>query len=396
LTDDHDGRGTAVIFLSRRLIFCIQQLSNRQPTQNPLYLKECILDKEKTFMMKWKAVMLSLNLILTLAGCASSSQAQTAEIKTMLSTTAIKTLQSLHLVNDHPLYTMTYYGDYDTSSQITRLPVIEPGDPQPRSWACSLFAALADPDNFLFGRNFDWDPSPALLLFTHPVDGYASVSVVDIAYLGFTGAGAQDLDARSLSEVEDLLDAPFLPFDGMNETGLAIGMAAVPPGDMQVDPVKPTIDSLLAIRMILDHAASVDEAIGILRSYNIDMGGGPDVHYLIADAAGAAVLVEFINGEMIVTRNDQPWHLATNFLVAAAPGEPEGQCWRYDLIARTLKNNNGILTPEGALELLNAVAQPNTQWSIVYEMSSQQVSIVMDGMYDTVDSFSFSALEETR
>ena len=52
---------------------------------------------------------------------------------------------------------------------------------------CSLFAALGDPENRLFGRNFDWRYSPALLLFTdRPAGGgYASVSMVDIAYLGF-------------------------------------------------------------------------------------------------------------------------------------------------------------------------------------------------------------------
>ncbi len=347
-------------------------------------------------MMKWKAVLLLLNLTLILAGCADSTRAQTADSETTLSADAIKTLQSLQLVDDHPLYTMMYYGNYDTSSGITGLPEIAPGDPLPRAWACSLFAALADPENFLFGRNFDWDPSPALLLFTHPADGYASVSVVDIAYLGFTGAGVQDLASRSPSDLEGLLDAPFLPFDGMNETGLAIGMAAVPPGDMPVDPAKPTVDSLLAIRLILDQAASVDEAIGILRSHNIDMGGGPDVHYLIADATGAAVLVEFSNGEMIVTRNGQPWHLATNFLLAAAPGETEGLCWRYDLITQTLDDSGGLLTLESAMELLNAVAQPSTQWSIVYEMSKQQVGIVMGSKYETVHTFSFSAIEESR
>ena len=35
----------------------------------------------------------------------------------------------------------------------------------------------------VYGRNFDWQYSPALLLFTNPPDGYASVSMVDIEYL---------------------------------------------------------------------------------------------------------------------------------------------------------------------------------------------------------------------
>ena len=53
------------------------------------------------------------------------------------------------------------------------------------NWTCSLFAALGDDQEFKFGRNFDWEYSPGLLLFTNPLDGYASVSMVDIAYLGF-------------------------------------------------------------------------------------------------------------------------------------------------------------------------------------------------------------------
>jgi len=34
------------------------------------------------------------------------------------------------------------------------------------AWACSLFAGLGDVEQRLYGRNFDWDHSPAVLLFT--------------------------------------------------------------------------------------------------------------------------------------------------------------------------------------------------------------------------------------
>ena len=124
------------------------------------------------------------------------------------------TLGSLAQVDDFPLYTMRYYADYhgrraaaddradggwashvgppletfgERVSVRERMPGGEPvptGEPVP-AWACSLFAALGDADNMLYGRNFDWRHSPALLLFADPPDGYASVSMVDIAYLGF-------------------------------------------------------------------------------------------------------------------------------------------------------------------------------------------------------------------
>lgn len=83
-----------------------------------------------------------------------------------------------------------------------------------------------------YGWNFDWDYGTALLLFTDPPGGYASVSMVDIAYLGIEGKSEKDLQNLPYEERQLLLGAPSLPFDGMNERGLAIGMAAVPPGQM--------------------------------------------------------------------------------------------------------------------------------------------------------------------
>jgi hypothetical protein len=148
----------------------------------------------------------------------------------------------------------------------------------PATWACSLFAALGDADK-VYGRNFDWVDSPALLLFTHPTNGYASVSMVDLAYLGF-GDKANRLTELPLDQRQALLNAPALPFDGMNERGLVVGMAAVPDGNTRLDPGKETIDSLQVIRKMLDRAGTVDEAVAVLAMYNIDWGGGPALHYL--------------------------------------------------------------------------------------------------------------------
>ncbi len=259
------------------------------------------------------------------------------------------TLGSLEQVDDYPLYTMRYYGAYsqrDSSAEAFRWPV---STASPPTWACSLFASLGDADDKLYGRNFDWEYSPALLLFTDPPDGYASVSMVDIAYLGFGGDKASTLLELPLDERRSLLETPFLPFDGMNEHGLAVGMAAVPPGQMRPDPDKETIGSLGVIREMLDHARDVDEAVAILSSYNVDMGDGPPIHYLIADLSGRAALVEFYQGEMVVIPNETNWRLTTNFLRASAGAsavgpalsETEVECRRYDRINRRLAEAQG-------------------------------------------------------
>jgi hypothetical protein len=294
------------------------------------------------------------------------------------------TLNSLVKVDDHPLYSMRYYGDYDPPQIAYDLPDFDQG------WACSLFATLVDHGNLLYGRNFDWQHSPAVLLFTDPQDGYASVSMVDIAYLGFEGDQGQNLTDIPLAEREALLIAPRLPFDGMNEHGLVVGMAAVPPGNMQPESGRATISSLGIIRQILDRAINVEEALTIIDKYNIDMGGGPPIHYLIADRSGAAALVEFYNGRMFITYNDAPWHQATNFLRAAVDGQPAGQCWRYDRITQSLASSAGRLTASEAMELLDEVSQVSTQWSVVYDFGSGDIQVVMGRKYDQVHRFRLS------
>jgi hypothetical protein len=304
-------------------------------------------------------------------------------------------------VDDYPLYTMHYYGAYNQRASSTEGPrwPVSASLPNlhlatPPAWACSLFAALGDADTMLYGRNFDWEYSPAVLLFTDPPDGYASVSMVDIAYLGFAGARAGTLTDLPLVERRALLDAPFLPFDGMNERGLVVGMAAVPPGQMQPDPDKETIGSLGVIRQMLDHASTVDEAVAILQSYNIDFVGGPPIHYLIAGPSGRSALVEFYQGEMVIIPNETDWHLATNFLRASAGESAQGMCWRYDRISQRLEEVEGQMSVQDAVDLLEDVAQEGTQWSVVYEMSTGDVDVTMGRRYDDVHALHLSLADE--
>jgi hypothetical protein len=296
------------------------------------------------------------------------------------------TLTSLEQVDDYPLYTMHYHGAYDQRvSSVTG---------SPPTWACSLFAALGDAANMLYGRNFDWEFSPALLLFTDPPDGYASVSMVDIAYLGFEGDAASGLTDLPLIERQALLDAPSLPFDGMNERGLVVGMAAVPPGDVPPDPAKETIYSLEAIRKMLDHASNVDEAVAILQNYNITFDG-PPLHYLIADSSGRSALVEFYQGEIVVIPSETDWHLATNFLRASAGDSAEGRCTRYDRIHRRLTETEGRIATQDGMDLLADVSSPgNTQWSIVYGISTGDITASMGRQYDNLHTFHLSLAGE--
>lgn len=296
-----------------------------------------------------------------------------------LSEAEVATLCSLEQIDEYPLYTMHYYGSYDSTANLQYHPLERVNTTD--YWACSLFAALGNPDSMLYGRNFDWENSPALFLYANPPAGYASVSMVDIAFLGFRGERAQNLTDVSLDKIVDLLRAPYFPIDGFNEAGLVVGMAAVPPGDMKTESQKPTIGSLGIIRAVLDQAATAEEAVNIMTGYNIDFTGGPPVHYLIADRHGDAILIEYYQGEMHVLGNQKPWNQATNFLRSSYNDNGEGHCWRYDSIYQTLSDSKGWLTPLDAVDTLDSVSQDSTQWSIVYNISSGDVYIAMGRDY---------------
>lgn len=315
-----------------------------------------------------------------ISGCTSTSPEATRPLSAVTASRQTPaevdaTLATLHRIDKLPLYEMTYTGDYDGLAGV-------PGPGTPASpFGCSLFVASGDPNAPLFGRNFDWDPNPALVLHADPPDGYASVSIVDISYLGVKVPDSAE-DKRKL------LNAPLLPFDGMNERGLAVGLAADDSASVRPDPAKQTVGSVRVIRLILDHAATVDEAIALLGRYNLDFTGGPPLHYLLADATGASAVVEFVDGTMTVERGGPPWQALTNFRIAGTDDDARQRDHRYAVASGKLRAEGGKLDPATAMDLLHAVAQPHTRWSVTYELRTGKIRVVAGQRWQTVYDFS--------
>lgn len=304
----------------------------------------------------------------------------------------LKTIRSLKKLDDFPLYVMRFYGDYSLPEYVPR--ALPPPDIQntmqngnlpgsPLLWACTCFSAKTEQGSQLLGRNFDWSEHPALLLFTDPPGRYASVSMVDISYLGYARSDAPDKNP------EGLLESPRLPFDGMNEQGLAVGMMAVPATHGPDDPQKQTVSSLLIIRLILDTAKNVEEAIAVFENFNIDFRGGPPLHYFITDRSGKSVVVEFLDRKISVLRSTHSWQVATNFIITGlSPENARASCWRYKKVWDTFENKANKLSFLNALSLLKEVSQQNTIWSVVYETSSLKFMVVMGRKYDQAHEFS--------
>jgi len=302
-----------------------------------------------------------------------------------------RTLASFTKVDDFPLYVMTYYGDYGFDDYLKRgMATVDRSLLSPdQAWACTTFSTSSPDSGYLLGRNFDWYDHPALLLFTEPPEAFASVTMVDLHYLGFQ----KHQDPTSIL-MDELLSTPYWSFDGMNEHGLAIGMMAVSQAEPYLDPNRITISSLEAIRLMLDYARDVDEAISLLEQYNIDFIGGPPLHYLIADGSGNSVVVEFIDGEMILLEAQDPWQVSTNFLISIEhPQGSDSSCWRYNAAFDALQGSHGKISTDAGMTILKSVSQANTIWSILYNRSTGEISVVVGQDYWDVHKFKIEMAE---
>ena len=304
------------------------------------------------------------------------------------------------------MYQMTYYGDYgfdeflevgarndaDIEAFVTKrllkgLPINlgVTGD------GCTAFVVKNESGDILFGRNFDFLYAPSLQLYTAPNNGYASVSTVNLAFAGYSGDNLPD---GSFFDTFLTLAAPFLPFDGMNEKGLAIALLAVPRAEVPYNPDKITLNTTTAIRLVLDKAATVEEAIELLKQYNIYFSGGIECHYLIADASGHSVIVEYVNQELCVVESETEYQIASNFIAYNGLNIGEGftEFERYDRVQNAIEENNGMLEVSGAIQLLADVGVfdgdiDKLQWSVLYNLTTGKGGIFANRKTNNIIEF---------
>lgn len=301
----------------------------------------------------------------------------------------MKTLASLEKVDDFPLYVMRFHGSYLFDHFVEEgiewgpyKKVYEAVNPE----ACTSFAALNEAGDAVFGRNLDWNHRSSMLLYTDPPGGYASVSMVDLYYLGYEG-----MQEIPWSKRFPLLATPYATIDGMNECGVAISQNAVPQRNTPTDPNKPTLLQSQILRLVLDYAKDVDEALELIRSYNVKFLL-PN-HFHIADASGNSAIVEYIDGGMAILRNEKPWQVSTNFLISE-PVQPD--CWRYKKATEVLVGTEGLTSQNEAMDLLRATSQDHTVWSVVYNLSSGEIRLAMGKDYNKVYSFKLQMISRNK
>jgi len=301
----------------------------------------------------------------------------------------LRSLSTLKTLDEYGMYQMTYHGDYgfddflkigaksddDIQAFVSkRLLKGLPINIDVTGGGCTVFAAKHTSGQTIFGRNFDFTYSPSLQVFTRPKNGYASVSTVNLSFAGYSEDNLPSgLNINSFLT----LAAPYLPFDGMNEKGVAIALLAVPEAHPENDPNKITLNTTTAIRLVLDKAANVDEAVDLLREYNIYFSGDIKCHYLIADKSGKSVLVEYWDGKLQTVTPTENYQVATNFIAYDGLNIGEGfdEFDRYDRVSSILKAGNGAIQMAQATTLLSSVGvygesgEDKLQWTAIYNLS---------------------------
>ena len=283
---------------------------------------------------------------------------------------------------------------------------------------CSAFAAPdRESGNFLMGRNYDfchatadgkgYKSIAAIMVHTAPEGGKKSISMVDGMQLGF----GQGFYTDGKSDLSPLMGLPYAALDGINEDGFAIGVLALRENQTkQNDKNKPRIGTTTAIRMLLDRASTVKEALAMLAGYNMDMQGSgrSNYHYFMADATGDYAIVEYTleKGATIPTvmekfTGNDTLRCVTNFYVSPTMvGTNDG--WgslhgkeRYWTLRDSLARNNYCLDSEQAMSLLHAVSQPadlknitsQTQWSCLYNLSEKTLRLAILREYGKTYNF---------
>ena len=308
----------------------------------------------------------------------------------------IRTIKSLKTYDIKDLYSLNYYADYgfDDFIKVGAKNWEEYGEYVKKKIAkgllekidvsgtsCSSFVAHNEKGEVLFARNFDYTYSPVVMTTTNPENGYAMIGACNMGFLKFGKEG--DVKAHRLNLTNAmLLCCPYATTDGMNEYGLA--MSVLDCGHANISPIEnvPTMTVCSMIRVVLENAKNVDEAIEIFKSYNISLEK-PNHHFMIADATGQSVVMEYTEDGIAAFESS----IVTNFDLYDSRHRGVGHD-RYETIENTLKEKNGVLSESEALDLLARVVVPGkAQYSTLYNLTTGEVHVFTHGDNLKVETF---------
>ena len=255
------------------------------------------------------------------------------------------------------------------------------------SFGCSALQLQTTDGIWFTGRNYDFRRDTSLLIVRcAPKDGYGSVALAALDNVGIVDPTA------SIKNRLACLAMPFACLDGMNSQGVTVSVLTLDSEPTVRHTGKPMLATSLVMRLVLDRAATTDEAVELLGNYDMLALNGRDYHFFISDARGNSVAVEYDCNAADRAMTVTPTDAITNFcimygqdVVLSAGGERYGHgVDRYETILDILCRDDGSYNRQTAWECLHESAQlpnpddvtSNTQWSAVYDHANLTVEVV--------------------
>ncbi len=259
---------------------------------------------------------------------------------------------------------------------------------------CTTFNAFNDRNEPLLARNFDYKAAPCLVVRTSPVNGYKSLGITDINFMIYGYKKRPENDRDKLQ----LLLAPYICMDGINEKGLAIGVLEIKAAPTKQETGKKPIATTIMIRTVLDKAANVDEAIELFRQYDMHDSIFCCYHYQLTDASGRSVVIEYVNNEMRIVEAEKPegakyaFTMCSNYFITEGGDNSDGMGYdRYEKCKNRLTEKGGVMTENECLDLLHyctlryhhQLCWPViTLWSAVYNCAELNLTLCAGMDYD--------------
>lgn len=254
------------------------------------------------------------------------------------------------------------------------------------NFGCTAYTVKNTDGGTLMGRNYDWDGENgiAMVIYTEPKNGYASYSTCWLDFLGF----GDDWKPEGMANQYMSLAAIYVPLDGINEKGLAIADLMVG-DDEQTNQQTDKIDltTTTAIRLLLDKAATVDEAIELLKQYDMNSDIGRGHHLAISDATGKSVVVEYIDNVMYVTDTK----VVTNHYLTEGEkygvGNDESHA-RFDKVMAMDEETGSVMDALQVRDVMQKASYAKeTQWSIVFDMENKALDFYWQRQFDNPHHF---------
>lgn len=254
--------------------------------------------------------------------------------------------------------------------------------PIPAGSGCSAISVTAE-GRGIFGANLDYHLHSRGQLFFNKRGVHKSGTIPS------TGGIYADWVSSYASLTFNFVGYQFA-WSGMNEKGLVMSTMALPQTVVPPPDDRPVVDSGFWMQYILDNCASIDDVIAadsMVRNITVD-------HYLVTDRSGAAAVIEYINGELVVhTADDLPVSVLANWfyddslrwwLAYRNSGDysrMDSSLQRFCIAADRVSSFEETATEEAiayAFDTLDAIAGERfsnsaSQWSMVFDTRALRV-----------------------